>query len=166
MGEKNSSAGEWYVVRIRGADPATAAVGCEKAGLASYLPCELVRVTYRGNHRGRSETQWRALFPRHMFVAFDPGRDLRRLREIHGVDGELRLDGKLVPVSGDAVAALRSAERRGAFDAALNCRLAVAEDERPDSRFAAWVARVKRGRGSKRRTKLLMELLLLGNPSL
>jgi hypothetical protein len=131
-----SAAGEWHVVRTRAGAEDRAAIGIEKAGMAAYLPTELVRVTYRGTHRGRSETQWRPLFVGSLFVRFDPGRDLRRLREIHGVDCELRLDGKLAPVSGDAVAALRAAERRGLFDLAGASRLPDGETAPLDSRFA------------------------------
>jgi hypothetical protein len=158
MGEEPSAAGQWYVVRVR-SDAAIALIGVEKAGLAGYLPVELVRVTYRGTHRGRSETQWRALFPRHMFVAFDPGRDLRRLCEIHGVDDVLKRDGKPVSVCGDLVKALRSAERRGLFDLAGASRLPD-DTPPPDVRYAGLVARLKRERSSKARAKLLMELLI------
>jgi hypothetical protein len=164
MGEElTSGTGEWYAVRVR-SDAAIVAIGIEKAGMEAFLPVELVRVTYRGTHRGRSEVQWRPLFPGHLFAMFNPGRDLSRLCSLQGVDGVLRPGGRLVPIADDAVAALRAAERRGLFDAAVGCRLAVAEDERPDSRFAAWVTKIKRERGSKKRTALLMSLLI-GNHS-
>jgi hypothetical protein len=29
---------------------------------------------------------WKALFPAHLFVAIDPGRDIPRLREIDGAE--------------------------------------------------------------------------------
>ena len=49
--------------------------------------------------------------------------------------------------------------RRGAFDRAADCRLAVAEDERPDGRFAGLLAKIKSARWSRERTALLMSLM-------
>jgi hypothetical protein len=95
-----------------------------------------------------------------MFAMFDPGRDLRRLREIHGVDCELRRDGRPVPVSDDAVAALRAGERRALFDISLGCRVPDDDAQPLDARFAAWAMKIKRTRSSRERTKLLMELLI------
>jgi hypothetical protein len=155
-----SDEGQWFAVRTRAGAEDRAAIGIAKAGLEAYLPVEFARIVYRGAHRGRSEVVWRPVFMGHVFAMLNPARDLPRLREIQGVDAEVRRAGKLVPVSNDVVKALRSSERRGAFDAAIGCRLAVAEDERPDSRFASLMARIKRERGSKKRTALLMELLM------
>jgi hypothetical protein len=157
---KNSSAGQWHVVRTRAGAEAEALIGLEKAGLAAYLPTELVRVTYRGTHRGRSEVQWRPLFAGTLFAMFDPGRDLRRVSEIRGVDGALRRNGRLTPISEDALRALKRAERDAVFDAVSGCRVPDDDAQPLDSRFASLMTRVKRERGSKRRTKLLMELLL------
>jgi hypothetical protein len=151
---------EWHVVRTRGTDAAIAAVGCAKAGWEVYLPTELLRVTYRGTHRGRSETQWRPLFARCMFAKFEPGRDLRRVSEIHGVDGVLRRDGRLVTVADDAIRALRRAERDGLFDLAGASRLPDGETEPLDARFASLMQRIKTSRGSKKRAAILMELLV------
>jgi hypothetical protein len=159
MGEEASAAGEWYVVRTRGADAAIAAVGLEKAGMAVFMPVELIRTGCRGNRCQPNAVTWRPVFMGYVFLAMYPARDLPRLREIAGVDGELRRNGKLVPVSDDAIAALRSAERRGLFDLASACRVPDDDAPPPDVRFASLVKRIKRERGSKQRAKLLMELL-------
>jgi hypothetical protein len=157
MGEESAA---WHIVRTRGADPAVAAIGCERAGLEVFMPVSMVRVGTRGNRLQPGGIAWQPVFPGSLFVRFNLGRDTRRLCEIYGIDDLLRLDGKPVPVSDDAVAAIKRAERNAMFDAALNCRLADGETEPLDSRFASLLGRVKRERGSKRRTKLLMELLL------
>jgi hypothetical protein len=86
----------------------------------------------------------------------DPGRDLRKLREIEGLDDVVRRDGKLAPVADDVVIAIRRAERDGLFDLAAGCRLP--DDEAPpDGRFAG---RIKQARWSRKRTQLLMTLLV------
>jgi hypothetical protein len=80
---------------------------------------------------------------------------------IHGVDGVLRRDGRLVTVADDAIRALRRAERDGLFDLAGASRLANSGETEPlDARFAALVTRIKTLRGSKARNALLMELLI------
>ena len=64
--------------------------------------------------------------------------------------------GRLAPIGDGTIAAIRRAERRGAFDRAADCRLAVAEDERPDGRFAGLLAKIKSAWWSRERTALLM----------
>jgi hypothetical protein len=149
MGEEPSAEGQWHVVRTRGADPAIAAIGCEKAGWEVYLPTELIRVGSRwgrGNRLRPGGVMWQPVFPGSLFVRFDPGRDLRRLLEIAGIDGEVRVAGKLTPIAEDTVKAFRAAERRGLFDAAAGCRVPDEDGPPPDVRFASLMARVKRAR--------------------
>jgi len=160
MGEENSAAGEWYAVRTRAGAEDRVLIGIEKAGMAAFLPVEMVRTSCRGNHLQPHAMTWRPLFPGHLFAMFVPGRDLGRLREIHGVDDVVRRDGKLAPVADDAVKALRRAERDGLFDLAAACRVPDEDAPPPDSRFASLLTRIKRTRWSKARTALLMELLL------
>jgi hypothetical protein len=161
MGEEAS----WHIVRIRGADAAIAAIGVEKAGLEVYMPVSMVRVGTRGNRLQPGGVRWQPVFPGSLFVRFDLGRDLRRVCEIYGIDDAVRQNGKLASISDDAVKALRSAKRRGAFDAALGCRAPDDDAPPPNVQFANLMRRIKRERGSKKRTALLMELLL-GNHSL
>jgi hypothetical protein len=146
--------GEWHAVRVKPGAESKALVGIEAARMQAFLPVELVRT----NHRSRSEVIWRPLFPGHMFAMLDPSRDLPRLREIDGVDDVLRRDGRPVPVTDDAVAAIRRAERDGLFDAAAGCRLSDDDAPPPDVRYAGLVTRIRRARWSKARTALLMEL--------
>jgi hypothetical protein len=90
----------------------------------------------------------------------NPARDLPRLREIQGVDAEVRRGGKLTPVSDDVVKALKRSERAGMFDLASACRQSDGETAPLDARLAALMQRIKTSRGSKKRTQLLMELLM------
>ena len=118
MGEDPSAA--WHAVRTRAGAEDKAFVGIEKAGMEAYLPTELLRVTYRG--AGRCEMQWRPLFVGHIFAMLNPARDLPRLREIQGVDAEVRRGGRLVPVPEATIKALKHAERNAMFDLASGCR--------------------------------------------
>ena len=157
MGEELiSGAGEWHVVRVRPGAEGKALIGIEAAHMQAFLPVELVRL----NLRSRSEVQWRALFPGHLFVMLDPNRDLPKLRSVDGIDDVVRRDGKLAPVADDVVSAIRRAERDGLFDAAARCRQPDDDAPPPDARHAGLVARIRRNRWSKERTKLLMELLI------
>jgi hypothetical protein len=109
--------------------------------MEAYLPVELVPCA----HRGRRWTMWRPLFPEHVLVALDPTRDIPKLRSIQGVDDLVRRDGQLVLAPDDVVKALRAAERRGLFDRASACRLAVADNEPPlDERYAGLMMKIKR----------------------
>jgi hypothetical protein len=146
---------EWHVCRTESGHEHRVAIGLQAIGMQSYLPVELLI----GIHRGSKWTFWKPLFPGHVFAMFDPSRDIPKLRSIEGVDDLVRRDGKLVPVPDDVVRALRAAERRGLFDRASACRLAVADDEPLDERYAALVRQIKRLGWSKSRTAVLMSLL-------
>ena len=156
MGEEISGAAGWYPVRTRAGAEGKVLIGIEAAHMQAFLPVELVRL----NLRSRSEVQWRALFPGHLFVMLDPNRDLPKLRSVDGIDDVVRRDGKLAPVADDVVSAIRRAERDGLFDAAARCRQPDDDAPPPDARHAGLVARIRRNRWSKERTKLLMELLI------
>jgi hypothetical protein len=156
MGEEISGAAGWYPVRTRAGAEGKVLIGIEAAHMQAFLPVELIRITLRS----RSEVQWRPLFPGHMFAMIDPARDVQKLQLIDGVDDLVRPGGRLVPVADDIVRAIRRAERDGLFDAAARCRQPDDDAPPPDVRFASLMARIKRMRRSKERTKLLMELLI------
>jgi hypothetical protein len=155
MGDEVISGAGWHAIRTRAGAEAKAFIGIGAAGMQVLLPVELIRLKLRG----RSEVRWRPLFPGHMFAMFDPGRDLPRLLELDGVDGVVRLNGKLVPVADDVIRAIRRAERDGLFDLAAGCRQPDDDAPPPDARFAGLVTKIKRTRWSKERTKLLMGLV-------
>jgi hypothetical protein len=150
----------WNVVRTRTGAEDRVLIGIEKAGMAAYLPVEMIRVSHRGNHRQDRAMTWRPIFQGHLFVRFFPSRDLPRLREIHGVDDVVRRDGRLAPVSDDVVRAIRRAERDGLFDLAAGCRQPDDDAQPPDVRFAGLMTKIKRARWSKERTKLLVSLMV------
>jgi hypothetical protein len=149
--------GEWHCVRTRPGAEGRATIGIEMAGMTAFLPVELVRISLRWNRR--TEMRWRPLFPRHIFVELDPSRDLEKVRKLDGVDDLVRRDGRLAPIAGDVVAAIRSAERRGLFDLAAGCR-PIDGEAPPDGRHADLVKKIKSARWSKKRTALLMSLLV------
>jgi hypothetical protein len=159
MGEE-ASAGQWHIVRTRAGAEDRAAIGIEKAGMAAYLPVEMLRMNHRGNHLQDRAVAWQPVFSSHLLVRLSPNRDIPMLRSVYGVDDLLRPGGKLTPVADDAVAELKRSERAGLFDLASACRVPDDDAPPPDSRFAGLMARVKRERGSKKRTALLMELLI------
>jgi hypothetical protein len=149
--------GEWFAVRTRAGAEGRAAIGIETAGMTAFLPVELVRISLRWKRR--TEMRWRPVFPQHVFAELDPSRDLEKVRKLDGVDDLVRRDGRLAPIAGDVVAAIRSAERRGLFDLAAGCR--PTNSEAPlDGRYADLVKKIKSTRWSKKRTALLMSLLV------
>jgi hypothetical protein len=149
------SAVGWFAVRTKPNAEGKVWIGIEAARMQAYLPTELIRIT----HRNRSETQWRPLFPSHLFVLIT-SQDTHKLREIDGVDDVVRRDGKPASIADDVIRAIRRAERDGLFDAAAGVRRPDDNAPPPDARHAGLVARIRRGRFSKERTKLLMELLV------
>jgi hypothetical protein len=126
--------------------------------METFLPVELLRMNHRGHRRSDHAVMWRPLFPGHLFVELDPSRDIPELRTIDGVDDLVRPGGRLAPVDGAAIAAIRRAERDGLFDLAAGCRVADGEVRPPDARFAGLVAKIKSARWSKERMGLLMSL--------
>ena len=149
-------AAEWHLCRTESGAEDRVLIGVQAARMEAFLPVELVPCV----HRGRRWTMWRPVFPGHVFAMLDPTRDIPRLKSIEGVDDLVRPNGKLVPVADDAIKALRRAERDGLFDAAANCRLPDDDAEPLDERFTGFVTKVRRARWSKKRTALLMDLLL------
>jgi transcription antitermination factor NusG len=149
--------GEWHCVRTRPGAEERAYIGIAARSMTVYLPVAFVRISLRG--RRRDEVKWQPIFPGHMFVELDPSRDLETVRRVDGVDDVVRPGGRLAPVDGDAIAAIKSAERRGMFDLASQCRVTDEESPPLDDRFAGFVARIKRERHSRARTGLMMELL-------
>jgi hypothetical protein len=152
--------GEWHCVRTRPGAEERAHIGIQAAGMETFLPVELVRANYRGNRPGDRAVMWRPLFMGHLFAMLDSSKDLPKLREIHGVDDVVRRDGRLAPIADDAIAAIRRAERSGLFDAAVGCRPANDESPPRDGRHADLVKKIKSARWSKKRTQLLMSLLV------
>jgi hypothetical protein len=152
-----SACRSWHAVRTRPGREGDVAITAEAAGMAVFPPLEFVRLSYRGSRR--SEVRWRPLFTGHLFVQFDPGRDLQSVLEIHGVDDVVKPNGKLASVDPEVIAAIRSAERRGLFDAAGDCRRPNGDAAPPDPRHAGLVQRIRSSRYSRERMALLMSLL-------
>jgi hypothetical protein len=146
----------WFAVRCRPGFEASALVGVEASGIEGYLPVEVMRLNLRGNRKWNATT-WRPVFCGHLFVQFDPTRDLQRLRDIEGIDDVVRPNGRLAPICDDTIAAIRAAERRGDFDSAADCRQAV--NEPFDGRFASLVAKIRRARFASERNGVLMAVL-------
>jgi Transcription termination factor nusG len=97
---------EWHAVRLKPGAEDRARIGIEASGMPVYLPVEMIRKDYRGERA----VGWRPLFPAHLFVTIDPGRDIPRLREIDGVEDLLRPGGRLAPIAGEVT---RSDSLRG-----------------------------------------------------
>jgi hypothetical protein len=148
---------EWFALRVRDGHEGDAAIAIGKAcGVEAYLPVELVRETRNRARVPTSKVRWRPAFPNHLFVSVDRS-NLEKVRGVDGVDDVLRVSGKPAPIDADTIAALRSAERRGLFDAASGCR--AGEEEPMDSRHAGLMSRVRSAKRSRQRTALLMSLL-------
>jgi Transcription termination factor nusG len=115
--------GEWFAVRTHAGAEGKALIGIEAAHMQAFLPVELVRTNYRGNHRQACAVIWRPVFLGHVFAMLNPARDLPALRATEGVDDVVRRDGRPVPVADEIISAIRRAERDGLFDLAAGCRL-------------------------------------------
>jgi hypothetical protein len=146
--------GEWHVIRTKVGAEERVAIGLEASGMPTYLPVEMVRTSYRR----RSEMRWRPAFPQHLLAMFEPAA-MERVLEVSGVDDVVKSDGKLASVDADVVTAIRSAERRGLFDAAGDCRRPNGDAPPQDPRHAGLVRRIRSSRYSRERTALLMSLL-------
>ena len=86
------------------------------AGFDAYCPAERLRGKPRLGPK-RADPIIRPLFPRYLFVAFDPDRsDWTPLLRVDGVYDVLRNNGVPSRIPGAWVAALRKAEQVGMFD--------------------------------------------------
>jgi transcriptional antiterminator RfaH len=138
---------QWHAVHTRAGTEGKALIGIEKAGMAAYLPVEIVFKTLR---RERWRT-WRPLFPRYLFAELDPGRDLPRLAEIEGATGVLRVAGQLSPIDHAVIDAIKRAEALGMFDVPRNTRLACGDLVRlPHGPLGGLMAKIKSARPGRR----------------
>lgn len=103
----------WYVVHTQPMAEQRAAANLVRQGYETYLP--LYR--RRRSHARRVELVERPLFPRYLFVRFDPGADRwRPILGTFGVSGLIRIGDMPVPVPGGIVDALRANQAAQAFD--------------------------------------------------
>jgi transcriptional antiterminator RfaH len=147
---------EWHAVHAKIGAEGRALIGIEAAGMGAYLPVELIRK----NHRGEREIIWRPLFPRYLFAAIDPGRDLARLRETDGVEDVLRAGGQLARVPDEAIEAIRRAQSAGIFDHTGSATGFKAGDSvrLVDGPFAGLIARVRSAR-SRHRLQIMVDFV-------
>lgn len=103
----------WYVVHTQPGAERRAEANLRRQGYETYLP----RYRRRRSHARRIELVERPLFPRYMFVRFDPAADRwRPILGTFGVCGLVRFGDRPVPVPGGIVDALRANEAAHAFD--------------------------------------------------
>jgi len=103
----------WHVVHTQPMAEARAAANLVRQGYETYLP--LYR--RRRSHARRVELVERPLFPRYLFVRFDPQADRwRPILGTFGVSGLVRIGDMPVPVPGGIVEALRANQAAHAFD--------------------------------------------------
>jgi len=103
----------WYVVHTQPMAEQRAAANLRRQGYEVYLPLYRRRVS----HARRIAMVERPLFPRYLFVRFDPTRDRwRPILATFGVSFLLRLGETPIPVPGGIVDALRANEAARAFD--------------------------------------------------
>jgi transcription antitermination factor NusG len=149
---------EWHAVRLKPGAEGKALIGIGATHMVGFMPVELVRVV----HRGERWVSWRPLFPAHIFVTIDPSQDIPKLREIDGVEDLLRPGGRLAPIAGEVIEAIRHAEQQGVFDGTSELRLTNGHDVlASNGSFAPLVAKIKAARWSKKRMEVLMTLPLL-----
>ncbi|HYM33002.1 MAG TPA: transcriptional activator RfaH [Candidatus Cybelea sp.] len=115
----------WFVVQTQANAEARACRHLNEQGFATYLP----RYLKQRRHARRTERVARPLFPRYLFVAFDP--QAARWRAVHSTVGVSRLVGRgevPTPVPDAVVAALRAREdAEGFFPVDQRIRFAVGE---------------------------------------
>lgn len=103
----------WYVVHTQPGAERRAEANLRRQGYETYLP----RHKRRRSHARRIELVDRPLFPRYMFVRFDPSADRwRPILGTFGVCGLVRFGDIPVPVPAGIVDALRVSEAARAFD--------------------------------------------------
>jgi len=102
----------WFVVHTRANGEAKAKYHLERQGFATYVP----RYLKLRKHARRSERVPAPLFPRYLFVAFDPL--ITRWRAIHSTVGVSHLvasGDQPTPVPGAIMEALRAGEDASGF---------------------------------------------------
>lgn len=103
----------WFVVHARPGGEERAVENLLRQGYAAYLPT-LLRVR---SHARRREAVRRPLFPRYLFVGFDPAvTPWRPILSTAGVSDLVRGGGRPLPVPGALVDEIRERERGGGFD--------------------------------------------------
>lgn len=103
----------WYVVHTQPGSELRAEANLRRQGYETYLP----RYRRRRSHARRVDFVDRPLFPRYMFVRFDPSADRwRPILGTFGVCGLVRFGDIPVPVPAGIVDALRANEAARTFD--------------------------------------------------
>ena len=97
----------WYTVHTKARQEEVARDNLERQHYTSYLPL----VVMRKRRRDRWVDVVEPLFPRYLFVRFDPDTtNIAPIRSTLGVTGLVRFGNELVPVPDDVIAWLRQAE--------------------------------------------------------
>ena len=101
---------QWFVVRTKTGGEVTASIAVAGKGFDVFLPVQLVT---RMRNRKREEVS-RPLFPRYLFVAFDPARDTHgEINWCRGVANRglmVTADGRPIPVKDSIIAQIRGEE--------------------------------------------------------
>lgn len=104
---KSMSDSNWYLVFCKPRQEAVAETHLIRQGYKVYLP----RIHIRGRRRGQWLDLIEALFPRYLFVHFDPQqRSMAPIRSTRGVVGLVRFGGTLATVPDGTIDGLRARE--------------------------------------------------------
>lgn len=146
----------WYVVYTRANGESAALANLRRQGFEAWLPvCRKQR-----SHAGKVDVVLRPLFPRYLFVSFDPM--IARWRSILstvGVADLIRSGDQPVPVPDDVVASLREREVNGAIEIPPNPVLSPGEVVRvTGGPFADFYGRILM-LSSSQRVAVLLDLL-------
>lgn len=101
---------QWFVARCKTGREVTASVSVAAKGFEVFLPVQMVTVT----HARRRELVSRPLFPRYLFIAFDPTNDTHgEINWCRGISSRglmVNADGKPLPVPDKVIARIRGDE--------------------------------------------------------
>lgn len=101
----------WFVVRTKAGREVTASVAVAERGYQTFLPVQIVQRT----HARKVETLSRPLFPRYLFVRFDPIRtDYGNINTCRGIVSRgliVNIDASPIPVPDRVIDAIRDRER-------------------------------------------------------
>jgi transcriptional antiterminator RfaH len=106
------SATIWYVAYTNPKCEQRAAAALRRVGFETFLP--IISAQVRRRHK--RVTVGRVLFPRYLFVGYQPVCTWFDFRNADGVEAVLANDGKPIAVDASIIAELQTALREGAFE--------------------------------------------------
>lgn len=105
--------GNWYVIQSKTRQESTAQENLQRQGFKTFLPL----IAHQKRKAGQKTTVIEAMFPRYLFVYFQPGKDnIASIKYTRGVSHLVRFGMEFATISENIVQGLiRDADKDGVF---------------------------------------------------